>query len=206
MPTPYIHASTDTNNDLRERRITNQIVNKIERTNSIIKITGEQNLTIGMDNTTYSDILPHCEATNKLQSYVKFVKRICRISNARTQLTGENLTKLKKDHKNLIDAINKTWDDLNSIWIDRLNESLPEDIINNVCEKHFKLNSEELCEFTPSVQFQKKDNVTEYIDNYINRCSIRKERVKNIKAIDFSTFVDKFADDEDQLNKDVPAA
>lgn len=84
FPTPYIHASTDTNNDLRERRITSQIVNKIERTNSIIKITGEHNLTIGIDNTTYSDILPHCEATNKLQSYVKFVKRICRASNAKT--------------------------------------------------------------------------------------------------------------------------
>ena len=71
LPTPYIHAATDTNDDLREKRVTSQSYNKIEKVNAIIKISGDQNLRIGIDNTTYSDILPHCETTNKLQSYVK---------------------------------------------------------------------------------------------------------------------------------------
>lgn len=86
--------------------------------------------------------------------------------------------------------------------MDRLNESLPGDIINNVCEKHFKLNSEELCEFVSSGEFQKKEQIIEQIDGYIAKCSSKKERVNGIKTLDFSTFVDKFADDEDQLNKD----
>jgi hypothetical protein len=176
LPTPFTYTIVDLNNTIREKNVRSNEMNPVEKINSITRIAGVDNQSIGIDNNSYIEVLPHCETTAKIQTYMRIVKRLCKgLKSDISNLTDEDRDKLVKANIHSYNLSKKVYEEIKVIWDDRLNRNLPSKIIDPVHTINFKLNTgDNVMEFVPSEESNNEDQVIALIDRYGNDCSAAK--------------------------------
>ena len=194
LPTPFTYTIVDLNNTIREKNVKSNEMNPVEKINSITRIAGIDNQSIGIDNNSYTEVLPHCETTTKIQTYMRMIKRLCRgIKLDQSNLTDDEKIKQDKSNVHNLNLAKKVYEEIKVLWLDRVNKNLPNKIIDEVHNINFKINLElNTVEFIPSEESYTEEQVVALIDRYGSDCSIEKlTQTKNSYKFE-NDFIDIF--------------